>query len=200
MGRIRFVGGRARRRGASRAVLLLVGLVVFATPGCGPSGEGAKTDPEKGADAELLNAALGEELGLLDAYTQAMPVLSPPRRVIARRFRAHQQEYVDAITKALRGLGAEVEAEPAEVAPPANEVEADLLARLYRLEGAVLIAHLDAVPLLNTAAPRTLAASLAAGHAAHRVVLRRTRDVPTAELAPEAFDSGEEPLPGTAGK
>jgi hypothetical protein len=177
---------------------LLVGLTVLLGTGCGPSGEGAKTDPEKGADAELLNAVLGEELGLLDAYTQAMPALSPPWRVVARRFRAHQQEYVDAITKALRGLGAEVEAEPADVAPPAGEAEPDLLARLYRLEGAVLIAHLDAVPLLNTAAPRTLAASLAAGHAAHRVVLRRALGVPAAELAPEAFDSGEEPLPATA--
>lgn len=195
MGDHRFVWGRARRRGAGRAVFLLVGLAVLVAPGCGPSGEGAKTDPEKGADAELLNAALGEELELLDAYTQALPELSPPRRVVARRFRAHQQEYVDAITKALRGLGAEVEAEPAGVAPPDDEAEADLLARLYRLEGAVLIAHMDAVPLLNTAAPRTLAASLAAGHAAHRVVLRRALGVPTAELAPEAFDSGEEPLP-----
>ncbi|HEX9968318.1 MAG TPA: ferritin-like domain-containing protein [Solirubrobacterales bacterium] len=173
-------------------------MTVLLGTGCGPSGEGAKTDPEKGADAELLNAVLGEELGLLDAYTQAMPALSPPWRVVARRFRAHQQEYVDAITKALRGLGAEVEAEPADVAPPAGEAEPDLLARLYRLEGAVLIAHLDAVPLLNTAAPRTLAASLAAGHAAHRVVLRRALGVPAAELAPEAFDSGEEPLPATA--
>lgn len=199
MGDHRFVWGRARRRGASRAVLLLVGFAVLVGAGCGPSGEGAKTDPEKGADAELLNAALGEELELLHGYTQAMPELSAPRRIVVRRFRAHQQEYVDALTKALRGLGAEVEAGPAEVAPPAEETEADLLARLYRLEGAVLIAHLDAVPLLNTAAPRTLAASLAAGHAAHRVALRRALGVPSTELAPEAFDSGEEPLP-TAGR
>lgn len=179
---------------------MLAGLTILAVPGCGPSGEGAKTDPEKGADAELLNAALGEELSLLDAYTRAMPALSLPRRVVARRFRAHQQEYVDAITKALRGLGAEVAAEAADVASPADESEADLLARLYRLEGAVLTTHLDAVPLLNTAAPRTLAASLAAGHAAHRVVLRRAIGVPADELAPEAFDSGEEPLPATAGR
>jgi Ferritin-like domain len=174
---------------------LLAGLAVLVTAGCGPSGEGAKTDPEKGADAELLNAALSEELGLLDAYTRAMPELSPSRQVVARRFRAQQQEYVDAITKALRGLGGEVEAEAADVAPPADEAEADLVARLYRLEGAALTTQLDAVPLLNTAAPRTLAASLAAGHVAHRVVLRRALGAPTAELAPEAFDSGEEPLP-----
>lgn len=195
MGDHRFVWGRARRRGAGRAVFLLIGLAVLAAPGCGPSGEGAKTDPEKGADAELLNAALGEELELLHGYTRAVPGLSGESQAVARRFRGYQQEYVDAITKALRGLGAEVEAEPALAKWAAGEARADLLARLYRLEGAVLIAHLDAVPLLNTAAPRTLAASLAAGHAVHRVVLRRALGVPMAELAPEAFDSGEEPLP-----
>ena len=174
---------------------MLVGLAILVAPGCGPSGEGAKTDPEKGADAELLNAALGEELELLHGYTRAVPGLSGESQAVARRFRGHQQEYVDAITKALRGLGAEVEAEPALAKWAAGEARADLLARLYRLEGDVLIADLDAVPLLNTAAPRTLAASLAAGHAAHRVVLRRALGVPAAELAPEAFDSGEEPLP-----
>lgn len=190
-------GGRARRRGVSRAVVLLAALVVLAVTGCGPSGEGAKENPEKGSDAELLNAALAQELELLDAYTDAMPALRGQRRAVARRFRAHEQEYVDAITKALRGLGGEVEAEPADVAPPGDETEADLLGRLYRLEGAVLISQLDAVPLLYTAAPRTLAASTAAGHAAHRVALRRLLGVPATELAPEAFDSGEEPLPAT---
>lgn len=195
MGDLRFVGGRARRRGAGRAVSLLAALALLGMAGCGPSGEGAKTDPEKGSDAELLNAALGQELGMLEAYTEAMPALSPRPRAVARRFRAHEQEYVDAITKALRGLGGEVEAEAAAATPPAGERQADLLARLYRREGALLTSHLDAVPLLYTAAPRTLAASLAAAHAAHRVVLRRLLGVPSAALAPEAFDSGEEPLP-----
>lgn len=195
MGGIRFVGGRARRRGGSRAVLLLSAVVLLTVAGCGPSGEGAKTDPEKGADAEHLNAALGQELELLDAYTQAMPLLENQRRAVARRFRAHQQEYVDAITKALRGLGGEVEAEPADVELATDEGQTDLLGRLYRLEGGVLTYHLDAVPNLHTAAPRTLAASLAAGHAAHRVVLRRLLGLPAVELTPEAFDSAEEPLP-----
>lgn len=174
---------------------MLLAAALLAATGCGPSGEGAKTDPEKGSDAEHLNVALGQELELLDAYTQAMPVLKGQRRAVARRFRAHQQEYVDAITKALRGLGGEVEAAPAAVELAIDEARTDLLARLYRLEGGVLSYQLDAVPGLYTAAPRTLAASLAAGHAAHRVVLRRLLGLPTTELTPEAFDSGEEPLP-----
>lgn len=193
---IRFAGGRARRRGAGRAVLLLLAIGLLATAGCGKSGEGAKTDPEKGADAEALNAALGQELELLHAYTRVVPGLAGESQAVARRFRGHQQEYVDAISKALRGLGGEAEAEPV-LAEWDDEAQADLLARLYRLEGAVLIGDLDAAPRLYTAAPRTLVASLAAGHAAHRVVLRRLLRVPTFELAPEAFDSGEEPLPAT---
>jgi Ferritin-like domain len=190
----RFVCGRARRRGIRRAVLLL-SVVAAVASGCGPSGEGAKDNPEKGSDAALLNAALGDELALLDAYTGATPMLSGRHRAVARGFRAHQQEYVDAITKALRGLGGEVEAEPDEVELEAGLSDADLLAALYRREGEVLAASLDAVPLLYTSAPRTLAGSLAAGHAAHRVVLRRALGVATPDLAPEAFDSGEEPLP-----
>jgi Ferritin-like domain len=195
VGKHRFIGGRARRRGGGRAVLLLSALALCLSAGCGPSGEGAKTDPEKGSDSEQLNAVLGQELELLDAYAQALRGLSGSRRAIARRFRAHQQEYVDAITKALRGLGGDVEVAPAEAALRREGDEADLMAQLYRREGEALIANLDAAPHLYTAAPRTLVASLAAGHAAHRVVVRRLLDVPALELAPEAFDSGEEPLP-----
>jgi hypothetical protein len=194
VGEDRIVGGQSRRRGVSRAVVLLATALAFTAAGCGKSGEGAQTDPEKGSDAELLNAALAQELKMLDAYTEAMPLLAGAQRAIARRFRGHEQEYVDAITKALRGLGGEAEAERSDFELTPDQ-RADLLARLYRLEGESLILHLDAVPELYTAAPRTLSASLAAGHAAHRVALRQALGVPAAELVPEAFDSGEEPLP-----
>jgi hypothetical protein len=194
VGQHRFDWGRTGRRGGSRAVFLLLGIALLSLAGCGASGEGAKTDPEKGADAELLNAALDRERALLRAYTAAMPVLRGQRQDVARRFRAHEQEYMDAITKALRGLGGEVEP-GADAEPGPGPAEADPLGELYRQEGEALTASLDAAPLLHTAAPRTLAASLAAGHAAHRVVLRRLARLPAAELAPKAFDSGEEPLP-----
>jgi Ferritin-like domain len=163
--------------------------------GCGKSGQGAETDPEKGSDAEHLNAALAQELELLDAYTEAMPALSGGGHAVARRFRAHQQEYVDAIAKALRGLGGRDEAEPADVDLRRLEGQPELLGRLHALEGAALAASLDAAPLLFTAAPRTLAASLAAGHAQHLVVLRQQLGASALEAVPEGFDSGEEPPP-----
>jgi len=196
VGQDRFVGGYSRRRGTRRAVLLLLALLALAPFGCGKSGQGAETDPEKGSDAELLNAALAQELTALEAYTQGLPLLKGLPRAVGRRFRAHEQEYVNAITKAIRGLGGELDAEPDDL-DLFSEVrsQADFLALVYELEGAALRAHLDAAPLLFTAAPRTLTASLAAGHAQHLVVLRQALGASLAEVVPEAFDSGEEPLP-----
>lgn len=195
MGQFRFAGGYSRRRGTRRAVCLLLAFLALAPLGCGKSGQGAETDPEKGSDNELLNAALARELTTLEAYTEGLPLLKEPLRSVGRRFRADEQEYVDAITKAIRGLGGELEAEPEDVDLSGTKTQADLLAMIYELEGAALGAYLDAAPLLYTAAPRTLAASLAAAHAQHLVVLRQGLGADLVEAVPEAFDSGEEPLP-----
>lgn len=199
MGEDRFVGGSGRRRGIRRAVSLLLALLALAALGCGKSGQGAETDPEKGSDAELLNAALAQELTALDAYTQGLPLLQGPLRAVGRQFRAHEQEYANAIVKAIRGLGGEMEAEAADLDLSKVKTEADFLILAYQLEGAALTAYLDAAPQLFTSAPRTLAASLAAGHAQHRAVLRQGLGADLTEAVPEAFDSGEEPLPAGAG-
>jgi Ferritin-like domain len=193
VGQDRFVGGYSRRRGIRRAVLLLVAFLVLAAVGCGKSGQGAKTDPEKGSDAELLNAALAQELTVLDAYTLGLPLFEGPLRAVGRQFRAHQQEYANAIVKAIRGLGGEMEAEPADLELSGVKTQTDFLTLVYELEGTALTAYLDAAPRLFTSAPRTLAASLAAGHAQHLAVLRQGLGADLAEAAPEAFDSGEEP-------
>lgn len=192
--------GCSERRGICRAALLLVAmLVVIGALGCGKSGQGAKTDPEKGSDAELLNAALAQELTVLGAYTRGLPLLRGDARAVGRRFRADEQEYVDALTKALRGLGGEAEAEPTELDFSQVEGQADLLGLAYDLENASLGVYLDAAPTLFTPAPRTLAASLAAAHAQHLVVLRQALGATRAESVPEAFESGEEPPPRSGG-
>lgn len=195
MGQDRFVGGYSRRRGARRAVLLLLALLVLTPIGCGKSGQGAKTDPEKGSDAELLNAALAQELAVLDAYTHGTPLLKGSLRAVGRQFRAHEQEYANAIVKAIRGLGGEMEAEPDELDLAGVKTRADFLVLAYELEGAALSAYIDAAPQLFTPAPRTLAASLAAAHAQHLAVLRQGLGADLAEAVPQPFDSGEEPLP-----
>jgi Ferritin-like domain len=193
------IGGSGRRRGFGRAAavlaLILAATLVIAS-GCGNSGRGAETDPEKGSDAEILNEALARELTLFDAYTRGRPLLRGPQRAVGRFLRAHEQEYVDAVTKALRGLGGDAEAGPEELDLGEVEDEAGLLALLYELESAALAFYIDAAPRLYTSAPRTLDASLAAGHAQHLVVLRQGLGVDRAASVPEGFDGGEVPLPG----
>lgn len=192
-------GGSGRRRGFGRVASLLalvtVGILAVAV-GCGDSGRGAETDPEKGSDAAILNEALSRELTILDVYTRSRLLRNGPRREIGRRLRAHEQEYVDALTKAIRGLGGDTEAEPEDLDLSQVEGDAGLLTLAYELESAILAFYIEAAPNLYTSAPRTLDASLAAGHAQHLVLLRQALGVSAAASAPEAFDGGEVPAPG----
>lgn len=192
-------GGSGRRRGFGRAAAVLA-LVFLSTltlaSGCGDSGRGAETDPEKGSDAEILNEALTHELTLFDAYTRGRTLLRRSQHAVRRQLRAQEQEYVDALTKAIRGLGGDAEAEPEELDFTEVEGRDGLLTLLYELESAALAFYVDAAPRLYTSAPRTLDASLAAGHAQHLVVLRQGLGLGAAESVPEGFDGGEVPLPG----
>lgn len=192
------VGGSGRRRGFGRAAAVLASIlaaILLIASGCGDSGRGAETDPEKGSDAEILNQALAHELTMLDAYTRGRLFLRGPQRAAGRRLRAHEQEYVDALTKAIRGLGGDTEAEPEELDLTEVEDEAAMLALLYELESDALGFYIEAAPRLYTSAPRTLDTSLAAGHAQHLVVLRQGLGMAAAESVPEGFDGGEVPLP-----
>jgi Ferritin-like domain len=198
VGRERRFYGQSERRGFCRAALLLLALSMLLATGCGKSGQGAETDPEKGSDAELLNAALAQELTLLEAYSRGLPLLKGQLGALGRQLRAHEQEYADAITKAIRGLGGETEADAGEFDLSPGASQTDLLTLVYEMEGAAYAAYLDAAPRLFTDAPRTLAAALAAGHAQHLVLLRQGLGAGLTEAAPEAFESGEEPPPPEA--
>ena len=164
--------------------------------GCGKPGHGAETDSEKGSDVDILNAALGQELTALEVYTEGMPRVGPRFAPAARRLRAQEQEYVSAISKAIRGLGGEATATPTDVNLDELHNQGDVLTRAYELESAALAADIEAGPRLFSGAPRTLAASLAAGHAQHLVILRQGLGAPVAEAFPKAFDGGEVPPPG----
>jgi hypothetical protein len=187
-----------RRRGFGRAALPLLLLLALFPLGCGKSGHGAETDSEKGSDAAILNAALAQELTAADAYTRALPLLKGPLLALGRQLRAQEQEYVDALTKTIRGLGGEVEAEAGELDFSSVKDRAGFLTLAYDLESAALASDLEAASQLFTAAPRTLAASLAAGHAQHLVVLRQGLAAGLAASIPVAFDGGEVPPPDTA--
>lgn len=191
--------GYGRRRGFGRAAALLAFALVVTlavASGCGGSGRGAETDPEKGSDAAILNESLARELTLLDAYTRGQELLSAQQRAVGRQLRAHEQEYVDAVTKAIRGLGGDTEAEPEALDFAEVRGQTAFLKLAYELESAALVTYIEAAPRLYTAAPRTLDASLAAGHAQHLVVLRQALGADAVASVPEGFDGGEVPPPG----
>jgi hypothetical protein len=158
------------RRGRGRAaVLLALALVasLAAAAGCGGSGHGAETNPEKGSDAAILNTALGRELTLLGVYTHGRRFLRGRERAVGRRLRAQEREYVDALTKALRGLGGDADGEAEEVELSGVKGEAGFLALAAEMESAAVDFYVGQAAKLYTTAPRTLDAWLAAGHGQH---------------------------------
>jgi len=185
-----------RRRGVSRAVACLVVLCVVALAGCGSDSGGTSEESEKAVDVELSNSLLSGELTLLQAYEPSLQVLRGADRALLLRLRGQGQAHVDALTKVLRGLGAETEgeAEESEEERPKGREEAIVL--VYEAENAALDEVLAAAPKLETYAPRALATGLATSHAQHLVLLRQALGAPPAALVPAPFESGEEPPPG----
>jgi hypothetical protein len=97
--------------GPAPAILALaLAVPVLAAAGCGKGGHGAETDPEKGLDSAILNEGLSRELTALAAYTRGNGLLRGRERALGRQLRAQEQEYADALTKAIRGLGGNTEA------------------------------------------------------------------------------------------
>ena len=199
MGSDSSAGGYGRRRGFGRvACFLALALTALAlvVAGCGGSGRGAETDPEKGSDAAILNEGLARELTALDAYTRGDGLSHGPERALGRQLRGQEQEYVDALTKAIRGLGGNTEATAEALDFTQVKGEDGFLALAYELESAALAFYEGAAPRLNMPAPRTLDTALAAAHAQHLVVLRQALGAGRAAAVPEGFDGGEVPLPG----
>lgn len=202
MGTDSSAGGYGRRRGFGRAAsffALVLAALMLAAAGCGDSGHGAETNPEKGSDAAILNEGLSRELTALDAYTRGNGLLRGRERALGRQLRAQVQEYVDALTKAIRGLGGDTEAAAEEVGFTQVKDQGSFLALAYELESAGLAFYEAVAPRLNTSAPRTLDTALAAGHAQHLVVLRLALGAGPVASVPEGFDGGEAPPPGGSG-
>lgn len=189
-----------QRRGVGRAAVYFVACIALAifVGGCGSGSSGSTTEAEKAADVEVLDEVLGQELTAVAAYKQGLASLRGPTRALAGQLHGQDQAHVDALTKAIRGLDGEVEAEASELEPPGPQNRADALVLAYEEENAALAKALAAAPSLNTPGPRTLAASLTASHAQHLTALRQALGASFAEAVPEAFESGYLPPPETA--
>lgn len=199
MGTERAFAISGRRRGFGRAALFL-GVVAFAllAGGCGRSGHGAETDSEKAADVEILNGLLTRELTAVAAYEELLPRLDGREAMVAGHLMGQDQAHLDAIAKAIRGVGGEADAEAGGLDAPGPKTPGEALLLAYEEENDSLALALDAPPHLNTAAPRVLASALAVSHAQHLVVLRRLLGVPLAAAVPRAFEDGAEPPPSKA--
>jgi hypothetical protein len=188
-------GPSERRRGASRVVVCVAVLAVSLLAGCGDSGHETSTDREKAADAEILNSLFGQELTLVRAYRPSLRLSRGPLLALLLRLRGQDQAHLDALTKAMRGVGGQVEAEPEAIELPGDADRVEALTLAYEEENAALSLALDAAPQLQTFAPQAIAAALAASHAQHLVVLRQALGSPRAASIPGPFESGEEPPP-----
>lgn len=150
---------------------LTLAAALLCTVGCGGSGHGAETDPEKGSDAAILNSALTRELTLLGAYEAGRRFLHGRAHALGRRLRAEEREFVDDVTKAIRGLGGETEGEAEEVDLGEVKGEAGFFALAEELETEAREFYVAKAAQLYTAAPRTLDAWLASGHGEHLALL-----------------------------
>ena len=199
MGSKRVFAISSQRRGLGRVAVFLFALAIVVS-GCGRSGHGAATDSDKAADVEVLDSVLSQELTTVAAYEQALALLRGGTLAVAGQLHGQDQAHLDAITKAIRGVGGETEAEASELESPGPKDREEALLLAYEEENEALGEALDAAPHLNTSAPRMLAASLAASHAQHLTVLRQLLGANLAAAVPDAFETGDVPAPVPPGK
>jgi hypothetical protein len=187
-------GGAVRRALLVFAASLTAAATIAA---CGGS-SGATTTavPDKAADVEILNNVLTREMAAIGAYEAALPKLHGADLVNARRFRAQEQEHVDAVVKALRGLGGKAEPEAEEIESASLDSRGAALDFLYAVESVSIGSDLRAISNLSASWPRSLLGSIAANQAQHLVLLRQALGADAAESIPRAFEDGTGLPPG----
>jgi hypothetical protein len=182
-----------------RALLLAAASLACAAAlgACGGGGGGTTTAvPDKAADAETLNNVLTREMAAVAAYDNAIAKFGGKNLALERKFRAQEQEHIDAIIKALRGLGAKAEPEEEEIESAGLESEAAVLDFLYEVESISVADDLRAISHLTAPWPRSLLGSIAANQAQHLVLLRQALGASGTDAVPEAFEDGTTPAPG----
>jgi hypothetical protein len=185
----------AHRHGGRCLAVLLFVVLALGLAGCGGGGGTTTAVPDKAADAETLNSVLAREQAAVRAYERTLPLLHGAALASAREFRASEQEHVDAIVKALRGLGEKAEPEAEEIESEDLKTQAAALGFLYEVESVSVAYDLRAISHLTAPWPRSLLGSIAANQAQHLVLLRRALGADAAESIPGAFEDGTTPAP-----
>ncbi|HVW47251.1 MAG TPA: ferritin-like domain-containing protein [Solirubrobacterales bacterium] len=187
--------------GGATVVLLLMAALLA---GCGGGGSSTARATEAAAteaparqspDGELLNKVLAREEGAVAAYAAVIPHLSPRLARMASYFRAQEQEHVDAVVKALRGLKAPAEATPEAIEPGEAKTAEERLVFLYEVEGATIDEELSAISNLEAPWPRSLLASTVADQAQHLTLIRQALGAGPLASVPVPFENGTAPPP-----
>ena len=184
--------------GGAGAVFLVVAVLLS---GCGSSTttatEAASTRPapKQSPDAEALNKVLARQEGAVAAYAKVIPHLAPRLAQMASYFRAQEQEHVDAVIKALRGIEAPAAASPEEIESGELKTDEERLVFLYEVEAATIDEELSAISKLETPWPRSLLASTVADQAQHLTLLRQALGAGPLASVPAPFENGTAPPP-----
>lgn len=188
--------------GGATVVLLVVAAVLA---GCGGGGSSTSTATEAAStqaapvpspDAEALNEVLARQEGAVAAYAKVIPHLAPRLAQMASYFRAQEQEHVDAVVKALRGIEAPAVAAPEEIESGELKTDEERLVFLYEVEAATIDEELSAVSKLEAPWPRSLLASTVADQAQHLTLLRQSLGAGPLASVPAPFENGTTPPPG----
>jgi hypothetical protein len=184
--------------GGATAVLLLLAALIT---GCGSStttateAASSQAAPAVSPDGELLDKVLARQEGAVAAYTEVIPHLSPRFADMASYFRAQEQEHVDAVVKALRGIQASAGTGPEEIEVGELKTDEERLVFLYELEGATIDEELSAISQLEAPWPRSLLASTVANQAQHQTLLRQALGAGPLASVPAPFENGTAPPP-----
>jgi hypothetical protein len=182
--------------GATLAVLLIAGILA----GCGGGGSSTTTATEAAStqlssDAQILDTVLARQEVAVGAFARVGPALPPRLARMAAYFRAQEQEHVDSVLKALRGLKSPAESTPEPLDTSGLKSDRDRLVFLYEVESATIDEELSAISKLEASWPRSLLASTVANQAQHLTVLRQALgDGPLASV-PVPFENGTAPPP-----
>lgn len=150
---------------------------------------------EQSADGVLLNKVLSRQEAAIDAYTKVISTLPPRLARLASYFRAQEQEHVDAVLKAMRGLQAAAEPAPEPVEPGELKSDRERLEFLYEVEGATIDEELGAISELEASWPRSLLASTVANQGEHLTLLRQELGAGPLASVPVPFENGTAPPP-----
>ncbi|MBQ0785600.1 MAG: ferritin-like domain-containing protein [Amphritea sp.] len=135
------------------------------------------SDKQTMIDIQIINTAIAAEHEAVAAYQLGAEsgLLSTPILNVAVQFQGHHKEHIDALTKAVKSLGAEAVDPLAKYQFPVEKLksETDVLTFAASLERGAVSAYAGAIPLFEQRELSKAAASILADEAMHWAVLRQ---------------------------